>query len=107
LEANTSKPITREEILERLKKVEHPEIAVSLVDLGMILDVAVDKYIAKVAIALPMMNIPFAVRDAIENTISKSLQDMGLEIQADYFEMTPEVRDNFFITARANWKGSI
>ncbi len=42
MEPKTSKPITREEILDRLKKVEHLEIAVSLVDLGMILDVAVD-----------------------------------------------------------------
>lgn len=107
MEPKTSKPITREEILDRLKKVEHPEIAVSLVDLGMILDVAVDQNTARVAIALPMMNIPIAVRDAVLNSISGPIRELGFDMQVEYFEMPPEVRDNFIAAARANWKGSI
>lgn len=101
------KAITREEVLERLKTVEHPEIAVSLVDLGMILDVAVQGNKVKVAIALPMMNIPAAVTEAIVNSISGPMREMGLETEAEYFEMAPEVRDNFFAAAQSNWKGAI
>lgn len=102
-----SKPVTREDILDRLKSVEHPEIAVSLIDLGMILDVAVDQNTARVAIALPMMNIPIVVRDAILNNISEQIRELGLEIQAEYFEMPAEAREKFFSAARANWKGTI
>lgn len=101
------KQVTREMVLDLLKKTEHPEIAVSLVDLGMILDVAVQGKTAKVAVALPMMNIPTAVREAIFNNIAGALQELGLETEAEYFEMAPEVRDNFFAASQANWKGSI
>ena len=102
-----NKAVTREEVFERLKTVEHPEIALSLVDLGMVLDVAVRENKVKVAIALPMLNIPKAVSDAVVNSISAPLQEMGLEMQAEYFEMTPDVRDNFFAAAQSNWKGAI
>jgi metal-sulfur cluster biosynthetic enzyme len=99
--------VTREKILERLKTVEHPEIAVSLVDLGMIIDVAVKDNIASVAIALPMLNIPQAVANAILQSIAPVIKEFGLTFRAAFFEMTPDVRDNFFTAARANWKGSI
>ncbi len=101
------KQITREEILDQLKSVEHPEIAASLVDLGMILDVVVKQNTAKIAIALPMINIPQTVTNAILHSINGSIQKLGLEIKPEFFEMTPDVRDNFFTTARANWKGAI
>ncbi len=99
--------MTQEQVLEKLKMVEHPEIAVSLVDLGMIFDVAVNGNTAKLAIAFPMTNIPQAVVDAIVNVAEAALKDMGLEMQTEFFEMTPEARENFFTLARANWKGSI
>lgn len=102
-----SKTVTREHVLNQLKTIEHPEIAVSLIDLGMIIDVAVVQNTARVAIALPMTNIPVAVRDAIINSISEPIRGLGLEVQAEYFKMTPEVKDNFFVAARANWKGSL
>jgi len=101
------KQVTREEVLNRLKSVEHPEIAVSIVDLGMILDVTVTDNTAKVAIALPMLNIPQVVANAILQSIYEPIRDLGLQMKPVFFEMTPEVRDNFFTTARANWKGSI
>lgn len=101
------KQISREEILHRLKSVEHPEIAVSLIDLGMILDVAIEQNTVKIAIALPMINIPQAVTDAIVQSIYHPIRELGLEIKPEYFEMTPDVRDQFFTAARANWKGSI
>ena len=105
----TSRPevVTREHVLEHLKKVEHPEIAVSVIDLGMILDVAVEDKTARVAIALPMLNIPAIVRDAIAENIAASIQELGLEMQAEYFQMTEEIKEQFFAAARANWKGSI
>ncbi len=99
--------ITREDILNTLKTVEHPEIAVSLTDLGMILDVAVNDDTVKIAIALPMLNIPQAVANAILESIYKAIYKFRLKMQPVFFEMTPESRDNFFALARANWKGSI
>ncbi len=99
--------MTREDVWEKLKTVEHPEIAVSLIDLGMILDVAVDGNTAELALAFPMKDIPQAVVDAVLNSASEVLKDLGLEIKTTFFEMSPEARENFLTQARTNWKGSI
>ena len=101
------KVITREDIVELLSQVEHPEIAISLADLGMILDVGLTESNARVAIALPKMNIPDNIRDAIVNSISVPLSEIGLTMDPVFFEMSPEDRERFFNTARANWKGAI
>ena len=101
------KQFTREEIMERLKTVEHPEISKSLIELGMIMDVGIEQKKVNVAIALPMLNIPDIVRDAIVTSIAGPLHEMGLEIEPIYFEMSPGDRENFFTVAKANWKGPI
>lgn len=98
---------TREIVLSILEKVEHPEIALSLTELGMIIDAAVDDKIVHVAIALPKMDIPAAVYKAITDCVVNALQKPGITVQPEYFEMTVENRERFFELAKANWKGSI
>ena len=99
--------ITREDVLKAIEKIEHPEIAATLMELGMILDVAVNGAEANVAMALPMLGIPEAVRNALVFSIQKPIENLGLQMQVQFFEMTPEVRDNFFAISQARWKGSI
>ncbi len=102
-----SETITREDVLKTIEHIEHPEIAATLMELGMILDVAVEGNIATVAMALPMVGIPEAVKNALISSIQQPIESLGLRMQVQFFEMTPEVRDRFFVTARARWKGSI
>lgn len=99
--------VNREQVLEAIKNIEHPEIAVTLMDLGMILDVNVTGETAAVAMALPMMGIPEAVRNMLVESIRGPIESLGLTMQVEFFEMTPEARENFFTLSRANWKGSI
>ncbi len=99
--------ITREDVLKAIEHVEHPEIAATLFDLGMILDVAVHGSQVNVAMALPLLGIPEAVRAALVESIRKPIEALGLSLYVDYFEMTPEVRERFFAISKANWKGAI
>ena len=99
--------MTREQVIEKLKAVEHPEIALSLMELSIILDVAVDGNTVKLALAFPKVKVPQEVINAIVSSCSVALKDSGLELQTMLFEMTPEVQEKFFKLARANWKGSI
>lgn len=99
--------VTREDVLKAIEKIEHPEIAATLVELGMILDVAVNGNVANVAMALPMLGIPEAVRNALVISIQKPIEALGLQLQVQFFEMTPDARDNFFAISQARWKGSI
>ncbi len=101
------KTYSHDEIMAIINKIEHPEIAVSLTELGMIIDAAVSGNTVNVAMALPMMGIPDVVRNALVQSIREPLAKLGLELNVQFFEMTPEVRDNFFALSQANWKGSI
>lgn len=101
------KTYSNDEIMDIISKIEHPEIAVTLKELGMIIDAAVSGNTVNVAMALPMMGIPDAVRNALVESIRQPLAKLGLELNVQFFEMTPEVRDNFFALSQANWKGSI
>ena len=99
--------ISRDTVLSILEKIEHPEISLSLNGLGMIIDVAVDNNLVRVAIALPKMDIPAAVYKAITDLVVNALQKPGITIHPEYFEMTVENRECFFALAKANWKGSV
>ena len=99
--------MTREKILSVLDKVEHPEIAVSLVELGMVLDAALEGKTVRIALSLPRPDIPVSVLNAISDLIKKALDGQGLEIQMEYFDMIPGDRERFFTLAKAKWKGSL
>ena len=101
------KVVTREDVLKAIEPIEHPEIAATLMDLGMILDVAVNGNQANVAMALPLLGIPEAVRVALVESLQSPIEALGLILNVDFFEMTPEARDRFFAISKANWKGSI
>jgi len=99
--------VSRDKLMATLKEIEHPEIAATLMKLGMILDAAVKNDEAVVAMALPMMGIPEAVRNALVESIRVPVEKMGLTLSVQFFEMTPEAREQFFEMSQANWKGSI
>ena len=101
------KSITNEDVMKVIEPIEHPEIAATLVKLGMILDANVQADKVNVAVALPMYEIPEAVRNILVESLREPIEILGLKLNVQFFEMTKEVRDNFFAVSRANWKGSI
>lgn len=97
----------KEDVLKILNQIEHPEIAVNLVELGMMADLAVEEKVIKVALALPVSNVPAQVLQAIEQSISRAVYKNGLTADFHYFDMQPEEREKIFSMARAKWKGRI
>ena len=99
--------MTTEIILQKLKKVEHPEISCSLYELGMLADVGVDGNTAIMAMAFPTDQIPQAVVDLIIKSIQEALSELNCETEFVFFDMTEQDRQKFFTLARANWKGAV
>ncbi|MBD3224704.1 MAG: hypothetical protein GF313_08240 [Caldithrix sp.] len=60
--------------MNKLQINEHPEISMSLFELGMILDIGIEKQKAKIAKALPTFEIPVQVQRIIEDRISKEIE---------------------------------
>jgi len=99
--------ITADDVMNAIKSVEHPEISLTLIDLGMIKNVAVNNNTAEVTIAIPVLGIPDAVKIALAQSIQQPIESLGVELSVDFAEMTPEARDRFLMLSRQNWKGAI
>jgi len=97
----------RDAILESIHKVEHPEIAMSLVDLGIVRDIEYDPQDDGVilTLVLPFFGIPQAVRDYMVNSLSQSIKDAGGELKnVNLAQMTEEERQAFFQKENAKWR---
>ncbi|NOX17427.1 MAG: DUF59 domain-containing protein [Chlorobi bacterium] len=94
------------EIIELIKSVEHPEIANTLEDLGMLGDIKFDEETKQTSITLvlPMMNIPIDIRNMILNSIADKIRDRTSKLNVSLAEMTEEQRTNFFSLSQKNWK---
>jgi len=97
----------RDAILECINKVEHPEIAMSLLDLGIVRDIEFDPQDEGVTLTLvlPFFGIPQAVRDYMVNSLAQSIRDAGGELKnVNLAQMTDEERQSFFQKENAKWR---
>jgi metal-sulfur cluster biosynthetic enzyme len=97
----------RDAILESIHNVEHPEIAMSLMDLGMVRDIEYDPQDDGVTLTLvlPFFGIPQAIRDYMVNSLSQSIKEVGGELKnVNLAQMTNEERQAFFQKENAKWR---
>ena len=96
----------KEEIEKIIRNVEHPEIACTLGELGMIGEVELDETTneGKFNLILPMLNIPVQIRNMILNSIGEALGDKVNRMRVALVEMNDEQRERFFALSKANWK---
>jgi hypothetical protein len=100
-------PITKEDILQAIHKVEHPEIKATLFELGMIRDVDVspDSRQISVTLLLPMLGIPEEVRRYLAGSLIQAAQAIGAKLSYKVAEMNPEERRLFMEKAQRLWRG--
>ncbi len=98
--------VTQEEIEKLMKSVEHPEIANTLDELGMLRDIKLDENTGAVSftLVLPMMNIPVQIRDMMLNSLGVALKGKATKMSVELAEMNNEERDKFFSLSKVNWK---
>ena len=93
--------IPKEEIHQAVAKVRHPEIDRTLVELGMIKDIAVGDDTVILSMALPFLGIP--IRDYLVHSVEEVVTKLGVEIQVKLTEMNKEERDTFMAMAQEGW----
>lgn len=100
--------ISLDAIHAALTTVEHPEIAATLPELGMIGDVTVNRKVQSMSftLRLPMLGIPEEVQNYLLQSVAAAVQPLGIQgIEYRVQEMNEETRQAFFARAQANWKG--
>jgi thioredoxin 1 len=98
---------SEQEIRRVLAEVTHPEIARTLVDLGMLKDIGVEGKKVTLTLALPIMGIPTQVKDYLLNSIRQALAnlDASLEAAINLAEMNPDERAKFLTMEQEGWIG--
>ena len=99
-----AKDISEQDIRKAVADVRHPAIDSTLVDLGMINDVAVKNNKVIVTIAFPVPNVP--IRDRIIDSIRKPIADLGAECEIREIIMDEQERGTFLDKEQKNWKGN-
>jgi len=94
-------------IIDALEKVEHPSIAATLLDLGMLRDVEVTSDgKATLTIILPFPGIPENVRDYMINSLKAAAKSAGGELnKVEIAVMNEAERQNFLTKEQQNWRG--
>jgi len=95
--------ISKEEIHQAVAKVRHPEIDRTLVELGMIKDIALEEDKVILRMALPFLRIP--IRDYLVHSVEEVVTKLGVEIEVKLTEMNKEERDAFMAMAQEGWIG--
>ncbi|NOZ87208.1 MAG: DUF59 domain-containing protein [Deltaproteobacteria bacterium] len=94
-----------EKIQNAIEAVEHPEITLSLVDLGMVRDIQVKDSHATMALVVPFMGIPEVVKQYMVNSLTQAVQEAGGEVDDIRIEvMTDAERMKFFQMEQSHWR---
>jgi metal-sulfur cluster biosynthetic enzyme len=95
--------VSEEEVRQTVAKVRHPEIDRTLVELGMIKDIAVRDNKVILTMVLPFLGIP--IKDYLVRSVQEAVTKLGVEIVVKLAEMNQEERDVFLAVAQENWIG--
>ena len=97
----------KDAIMEAINSVEHPAIAATLVDLGMVRDVEYqpEDQGVTLTLALPVLNIPENVRNHMVNSLYLAIQDAGGELKGvNLAQMNDQERQAFLQMEQENWR---
>ena len=100
-----TKNISEEDVHQAIKQVMHPEINRTLVELGMVKDIALKDDKVTLTLVLPFLAIPVSIKDYLVNSLHQAVTRLGMKIEVTVAEMNQEERLAFLAMEQENWKG--
>jgi predicted Fe-Mo cluster-binding NifX family protein len=96
-----------QDIIDALERVEHPSIAASLLNLGMLRDYTVsDDHKVILTLVLPFPNVPDNIRDHMVNSLAVAAQSAGGQlVEVGVAFMNEEEQQKFLALEQQNWRG--
>ena len=92
----------KEEVMDILNKVMHPEINASLVELGMIKEANVNENKVTVVMAFPFPGVP--IKGMLIESVRKPLEEAGLSVEIKDTVMDQSELEKFFRLEQEKWK---
>ena len=94
-------------VIQSLENIQHPAIATSLINLGILQDIDFDEENKKVTAIFvwPFANIP--IRDKIIDSVRAPLKQMGLDLEFKERVMNEEEKEKFLELEKRYWRGGV
>jgi len=100
-----AKNISEEDVHQAIGQVMHPEISRSLVELGMVKDIALRGDEVTLTLVLPFLGIPASIKDYLVNSLRQTVMKLGAKVEVRIAEMNQEERLAFLAMEQEGWKG--
>ncbi|MCD6281365.1 MAG: metal-sulfur cluster biosynthetic enzyme [Deltaproteobacteria bacterium] len=95
--------LKEDEVKKIISEVMHPAINLSLVELGMVKDIVVEKGRVSMKLMIPFPNIP--ILDYLISSLKRPLEQIGADVDIEVKQMSEEEVQYFLNKERENWKG--
>ena len=92
-----------EDVTHAIANVMHPAIDRSLMDLGMIRDIALTGNTASLSLLLPFPGIP--ILSFLEKSLKESVIPLGVDLEIKIEQMNQEEIQKFLAIEKEAWKG--
>ena len=99
------KNISEEDVHQAVGQVMHPEISHTLVELGMVKDIALKDDEVSLTLVLPLLGIPASIKDYLVNSLRQAVMKLGVKVNVKIAEMSQQERLTFLAMEQEGWKG--
>jgi metal-sulfur cluster biosynthetic enzyme len=99
--------ISEEVLHQAIAQLMHPAINHTLVELGMVKDMALRDNEVTLTLALPFLTIPASIKDYLVNSLRQAVMQLGAEVDIRVAEMTQEERRAFLAMEQEGWDSSV
>ena len=99
------KNISQEDVHQAIGQVMHPEISRTLVELGMVKDIALEGDKVTLSLVLPFLGIPASIKDYLVNSLHQAVMKLGAKAEIKIAEMNQEERLAFLAMEQEGWRG--
>jgi len=97
--------ISEKDVHQAIGQVMHPEISRTLVDLGMVKDIALRGDEVTLTLVLPFLGIPASIKDYLLSSLHQAIMKLGAKAEIRIAEMNQEERLAFLAMEQEGWKG--
>ncbi|GAX88252.1 conserved hypothetical protein [Lebetimonas natsushimae] len=91
------------EIVKAIESIQHPAIATSLTNLGILQDIDIEGDTVKATFVWPFEGIP--IRDQIINSVKNAVGNMGLKLDYNERIMSEDEKQRFLELEKKYWRG--
>jgi len=100
-----AKNISEENVHQAIGQVMHPEVSRTLVELGMVKDIALRDDEVTLTLVLPFLGIPASIKDYLMNSLRQAVMKLGAKAEIKIAEMNQEERLAFLAMEQEGWRG--